>query len=357
MILTGQIKRLLRNLGRFFLVFRQKYEKDLRQSVLLVGGEVVPTNNVELFIQNVKKRFVNAKLVVLTSEDRKGSINDNFADIEIIVSNNKDSIKGLQLAIQLLLLLLRRRFDFILLPSLDISLVLVSLLFARCPVILHNRWMDWYRLRQRTVLDVLQGTKSTDNRRRKNRGIKGILKSFGRIFVVLSDMKEEDIICHILVEDNGYTELGHIRTAVKRAREIFINPDITMVIPEVRKRYFLDMLPDIKLFTADLGNDRYGLAKQILRMRKIGFDRIILTTLDISPVIVSLLFMRTKVLLYNKWHQWWNLEIKDVRGYLEDMLKFLITIPIFVYLLISAIFALSRTRLRLISLNCCRERQ
>jgi hypothetical protein len=170
-------------------------------------------------------------------------------------------------------------------------------------------------------------------------------------------MKEEDIMCRILIEDNGYTEIGYIRTVVKRAREIFINPDITIVAQEVRKRYFSDMLPDMKLFTAEHSNNRYRLARQILRMRKLGFDRVILTTLDISPVLVSMLFMRTKVLLYNKWHQWWSLEIKDVWGYLKDMLKILITIPIFIYLLISAVFVLSRTRLRLISLNYCRERQ
>jgi len=352
------MKRLLRNLGRFFVALHQKYEKDLRQSILLIDGSFVLANsNLELIIQNVKKRFINAKLVVLTSKDRKEFIKDNFPDVEIIVPDSKSSIKGFQLAIQFSLLLLRRKFDFIILPSLDISLVLVSLLFAGCPVFLHNKWLEWYRLRQRTVLDVLWGTKSTDkDRRRKNRGIRDILKSLGRIFVILSEMKEEDIICYILIEDNGYTEIGHIRDTVDRAREMFVNPDITILTFEERKRYFSDMLSDAKSFTAEEDNNRYRLARQMFRMRKLGFDRVILTSLDISPIITSLLFMRTKVLLYNRWHQWWSLEIKDMREYLKIILNFLITIPIFIYLLISAIFILSKTKLRLIGLNYYKER-
>lgn len=352
------MKELLKNLGKFFVTLRQKYEKDLRQSILLIDGDfTLPNNNFGLIIQNVKKRFINAKLVVLASKDRKELIRNDFSDVEIIIPNSKNSLKGFQPAAQLFLLLLRRKFDFIVLPSPDIYLVLISLFFARCPVFLHNRWKEWYRLRQRTALDVLQGTRSADNnRRRKNKGIKDTLKYLGRIFVILSHV-EEDMVCHILIEDNGYTEIGHIRTAVKRAREIFVNPDITILTFEERKRYFSDMLSDMKLFTAEEGNNRHRLARQMWRMRKIGFDRVVLTTLDISPVITSMLFIRTKVLLYNKWHQWWSLEIKNAQEYLKTILNFLIMVPVFIYLLILAIFILSRTRLRLISLNCCRERQ
>lgn len=353
------MKKLLKNLGNFFVALHQKNEKEMRQSLLLIdAGFILPNNDFGVIIQNAKKRFTNVRLVVLAYRDRKGFVKDNFPDVEIIVPDSESSIEGFPLAIQLFPLLLRKKFDFIILSSLDISLVLISLFFARCPVFLHNRWREWYRLRQRTVLDVLQGVKSADkNRRRKNRGIKDILKSFGRFFVILSDMKEEDITCRILIEDNGYTDIGHIRTAVKRAREIFVNPDITILTFEERKRYFSDMFSDAKLFTAEEGNNRYRLARQMLRMRKIGFDRVILTSLDISPIIVSILFMRTKVLLYNKWHQWWSLEIKDAREYLKTILNFLITIPVFIYLLISAIFILSKTKLRLIGFNYHRERQ
>ncbi len=352
------MKKLLRSLGKFFVALHQKYKKDICQSVLLIdGGFSLTNNNFELIIQDVKKRFINAKLAVLTDKDRKEFIKDNFSDVEIIIPNNKSSIKVFQSTIQLFLLLLRRKFDFIILPSLDISLVSVSLFFAGCPVFLHNKWLEWYRLRQRTVLDVLRGARSTDkDRRRENRGIRDILKSLGRIFVILSDIKEEDIICYILIEDNGYTEIGHIRNAVERAREIFVNPDITMLTFEERKQYFSDMFLDAKLFTAEEGNNRYRLARQMLHMRKLGFDRVILTSLDISPVIASMLFMKTKLLLYNRWHQWWSLEVKDVREYLKITLNFLITIPVFIYLLISAIFILSKTRLRLMGLNYHRER-
>ena len=344
------MKRLLKGLGKLFVALHQKNEKDIRQSLLLVDADF------GLSIQNIKERFTNAKLTVLTYKDREESLKDKFPEIEITVSNTESNTEERPLAIRLFLLLLRRKFDFVILPSLDVSLVSVSLFFARCPVFLHNRWMEWYRLRQRTVLDVLQGVRSTDkNRRRKNSGVRDILKSIGRVFVILSDMKEEDVTYRVLIEYNGYTDIGHIRTAVKRAKEIFVNPDITLLTFEERKQYFSEMLSDAKIFTVWEGNNRYGLAREMFHMRKLGFRHVVLTTLDISPIIVSLLFMRTKVLLYNKWHQWWSLEIKNIREHLKIILNFLITIPVFIYLLISAIFILSKTKLRLINLNFHRE--
>ena len=128
--------------------------------------------------------------------------------------------------------------------SLDISLLFVALVFLRKPVFLHNRWLEWYRIRFRTLGDVLRGIKSADiNHRKLNRGLKNALKSFGRFFVILVNVKEEDIKHPVLVEDNGYTDIGHVSTAVRKAGESFINPDITVLTFKAREHYFANMFP------------------------------------------------------------------------------------------------------------------
>jgi len=344
------MKKLLKNIGKFFFVLRQKNVKEFCLPVLLIdGGPVFTNNDFCLAIENVKKKFINAKLVVLTSKERRSHIN-NPDDIEIIILDEESSSESFALSIRLFILLLRRRFSFVVLPSLDISLVFISLLLARCPVILHNRWMEWYRLRERTVLDLVRKTKSADRKRGIN-----IFKSLGRIFVVLSNLGE-DIICRILIEDNGYADIGHVRTAIERAGKICINPDIALVTFEERKRYFLEILPDLKIFTAEETNNRYRIARQMFHMRKLGFDRVILTSLDISPILISALFMKTKVLLYNRWHQWWSIKVKGVADYLKAVFSLLIKIPVFIYLFVYTAFILAKTGLRSMGLNYYKER-
>jgi hypothetical protein len=271
--------------------------------------------------------------------------------VEIVVPGDRIRLKKYQLAIQLFLLL-RRNFNFIILSSLDISVVSISLIFARCPIFLHNRWLEWYQIRQRTVLDILRGTKSVDkNRRVINKVIKDVIKSLGRIFVILSQMRDEDIKSRILIEDNGYTEVGHVITAVRRAEEFFINPDITILTFTMRKQDFINTFPQMKIVTVEEINDRYGLAMKMYGMRKHKFNYVILTALDIFPIVVSFLFFKAKVFLYNKWHQWWSLELRNIRGYLKEILIFLVNIPVLIYLFITACFILLRTRFRLVSAN------
>lgn len=336
---------LLKRFGRTFFIIKEKNQSQICQSVLLIEGRFILPNNFALIIRNVKERFKNAHLTVLTFQDKKEFIKDNFPDVEIIVPGDKIKSKKYQLAIQLFSLL-RRNFNFIILSSLDISVVSISLIFARCLIFLHNRWLEWYRLRQRTVLDILRGTKSVDkNRRVINKGIKDVIKSLGRIFVILSEARDEDIKSRILIEDNGYTEVGHVITAVQRTKEVFINPDITILTFAERKQHFTNMFPETRLVIAE-GCNKYRLAIQLYRMRKHRFNCIVLTTLDVSPIVVSFLFFRAEVLLYNRWHQWWSLELRNVKGYLKGILKAILNIPTVIYLLIVSGFILLRTFVR-----------
>ena len=341
------MKKLLKKIGRIFVVLSRKYEKDLRQSILLVDGGFILPNNFALIIKGVRKRFTNANLTVLTFQDKKEFVKDNFPDVEVIVPGDRVKLKRYQLATQLLFLL-RRGFDFVILSSLDISVASISLIFAGCPIFLHNRWMGWFRIRQRTLSDILRGVRGTDrNRRRRNNGIKDVIKSAGRIFVILRDIKEEDINNRILIVDNGYTGIGHVLTAVKRAEEIFINPDITVLTFAQRKQDFINNFPNLKIAEIKESKNRYRLAKQMYRLRKHKFNCVILTTLDISPIVVSFLFIRRRVLLYNRWHQWWSLDFGNMGGYFKRVLALLVMIPVFIYLLIAAGLILFRTNFKL----------
>jgi len=338
--------KLLRKIGKVFIELNQGCEDDIRQSVLIVDGNLILPNNFALIIKGVKKKFVNAKIEVLTFKDKAEFIRDNFPDVVTIVPEDNLKPEKYQLAAKLFHLL-RIRFDYIVLSSLDISLVLVVSLFARCPIYLHNRWMEWHRIKKTTLSDLFRKPNKADsNRRRMDRGIKDILKSLGRIFVIVDDFKEEDIKCRILIEDNGYTDVGHVLTAVRRAQELFINPDISILTFARRKQDFTYNFPGKKLIIVGGNAHRYSLAARMLKMCRQKTDYIILSALDISPVIVSCLFFKARTLLYNRWHQWFGLRFRNLFGYLKWVLVILVMVPVYLYLLVMSGIILARTSLR-----------
>ena len=311
----------------------------MRQAVLLVDGGFILPNNFALIIKGVREKFKNANLTILTFKDKKDFIKENFPDAEIIIPEDKGIIKKYRLAIKLFLLP-REKYSFIVLSSLDISLILISIFFGRQPVFLHNRWLEWYRVRHRTFLDIFLGTKSADkNRRKKTNRLKNILKTIGRIFVILPEMSECDIESRILIADNGYTEIGHIIRAIERAETLFINPNIALLTSDKRRHHFESMLPMIELVV------------QIPKKPRKRFTHIVLTDLNIVRVLRSMLLIRAKVVLYNKWHQWWGLRFISPGEYLKEIIRFLAGIPIFIYLLIIAGFILLRTNLRMCLIN------
>jgi hypothetical protein len=331
----------LKKIGRFFIVLSQKNEKDIRQSILLVDGSFILPNNFALIIKDVREKFKNANLVVLTFKDKEEFIRDNFPDVEVVIPKN--NTRKFRLALEMIHLL-RRRFDFIVLSSLSVSPVMVGLAFGRCAVFLHNKWFEWYRVRCRTFLDIILGTKSADKNRRKiNRSMQDVIKSIGRSFIILSKLYEGDISTHVLVADDGRGELGYITTAVKKAKANFINPDISVITFPGREHYFTSIIPAERVFAAKDPERKFSLAMQIYRMRKAGFSRIVLTSLDIVPILASFLFIKADVFLYNKWHEWWRLSFRTIYGYIKAMLDFLCATIIFVYLLIVCGFVLLRT--------------
>ncbi|MDD5165969.1 MAG: hypothetical protein PHQ57_01080 [Candidatus Omnitrophica bacterium] len=342
------MSKVLRKIGRFFIELKPENQERLQQSILLVDGSFILPHNLALIIRNARNKFRNAHFSVLTFQDKEEFLRDNFPDIEIIIPAARLKNNRHRLGIQLLSLLFTKKFRFIILSSLDIPSTLASLLFANCPVFLHNRWIEWYRLRQRMLSDIFLGRKSADAKRNDIRkGIKGFIKSIGRFFIILTELDGKSITSNILIEDNGYTETGYIITAVRSAREIFINPDITILAFRSRREDIVNNFPDIKLITVREGGNKYKLAVEMFRARNRRFNYVILTTLDISPILASFLFMRAKVLLYNRWHEWWSLHFRNLFGYFTCFLVLLVKVPVFIYLFIVSGIILLRTNLRL----------
>ncbi len=340
------MRKLLKKIGKVFIELEQKREDQVRQSVLVVDGGMLLANNFALIIKGVQKKFLNAKVMVLTFKDKAEFIRDNFPEAVTITPEDNLRPGKYRLAVKLFRLL-RSKPDYIVLSSLDISLLLTVTIFAGCPVFLHNRWMEWYRIKRTTPADLFRKPDRSDTRRRRvDHGIKDILKSLGRVFVHVADFREEDIKCRILVEDNGYTECGHVLTAVRKAQELFINPQITILTFARRKQDFTYNFPDKKVIVCG-GGHKYSLAVRMLKIRKERFNCVILSALDVSPILVSFFSFKAQVFLYNRWHQWFILGFRNLFGYLKWVFIALLMIPVYIYLALMSAIILTRTKLRL----------
>lgn len=347
------MKKLLKKIGKSLMVLKQRDERDIRQSLLLIDTSFILPNNFALILKGIKEKFKNAKISVLTFEDKKEFLRERFPDIEIVIADSKAKFKRVQPAIQLIKIL-GRHFDFIVLSSLDIIPIGFYLLFSKSTILLHNKWLEWYQLRLRTFADILKGRRSADrNLRKRNEGIKDFLKSLGRKFVILQNVPEENIKSHVLIVDNGYTAIDHILTAVRRTTEILVNPDIIILTFAQRQNYFREEFSGVRivLMGQSLKDRLSALARQMYDMRRYRLSYIILTSLDILPSAFALEIPAVKVMLYNRWNQWWVLKFKNLKDYAKDLIKLIWTVPVGIYLVIVSGFILLRTFVRLRFIN------
>ena len=293
------VGKFLKNIGRFFITLNRKEQKDIRQSLLLVDGSFILPNNFILILNGVKEKFKNAKIEVLTFEDKKEFLQDNFPDIKIITPDPNIRIKRFRLYIQLLKLL-RENFTFIVLTSLDIIPLGVCLFLSDSGIFLHNKWLEWYEVRIKNIVDILSGREGSDkNRRKRNNNILDFLKSFGRNFVILEDLGDKKLKTDILIVDNGYTLVDHVVTAIRCAEETFIHPSITILTFTGRKDTLSNIFPGARIVVAANLMSSSKLAWQMYRLHEYKFGYIVLTSLDILPIIVAF-FSASKVLLYNR---------------------------------------------------------
>jgi len=168
--------------------------------------------------------------------------------------------------------------------------------------------------------------------------IKRRLKRLGRGLVNLV-LTNEDILMEvdgdILIIDNGYASLQQIEQVIAKIVGKIRNGKISILTFGHRKEFLTRQFPQIKLyFPKGAIIKKYIIANQMLRMSNNRYSFIVLLSLDITPIIVSLLFMKGRVLLYNRFQQWWTLSMRNPAEILFGIPKMLLNILIFNYLLV-----------------------
>lgn len=182
--------------------------------------------------------------------------------------------------------------------------------------------------------------------------IKKRIKKMGKVlFVNLKQVEGLSFKEPVLVVDNGYVSLQHLGQAVTQIKERLPQGKITLITFPHRREFLKSRFPNVEIvFPGRSLIPRYQIAAQILRMCRTKYDHVVLLSLDITPIIVSLLFMRGKVLLYNRWHQWWRLELRSIFEILFIPIRLLIDILVFLYLILAVSFIFFRRKINVLRL-------
>ena len=192
--------------------------------------------------------------------------------------------------------------------------------------------------------------------------LKTWLKKFGRLFIILTHEEDKVLKRSVLIVDNGYSSYEHLCSTLTQAQQWIPGSNISVLTFDDRRRFLHENFPDAEVMHPErrIRSKKYQLAIQMFKLRKRGYDFIVLMSLDITPIAVALLFTRSHLFLYNRWNEWYLLRFRNIWEFIiakkgADKVKFqdkrntlvglalfilsLIThIIVFIYLLISAIF-------------------
>jgi hypothetical protein len=150
--------------------------------------------------------------------------------------------------------------------------------------------------------------------------MKRMVKKAGKTFFVRLRQEGEGIFKQrVLVVDNGYATNQQLTEAIAKVKEHLPQDRISVLTFEFRNIFFQREFPDAELIYPDEGIkiNRYRIAIQMFKLRKGNYRYIVLLSLDITPIIVALLFTKARVLLYNRYHQWWSLRQRTVGDFLR----------------------------------------
>jgi hypothetical protein len=178
--------------------------------------------------------------------------------------------------------------------------------------------------------------------------MKKLIKNFGRMFIVLNFKNYEIINSTALIIDNDRISKEHLNSLLWNCRKNFANTHIVLLTFEHRRKYIGEEFNnEVELFYPheQIWAKKYQIAIQMFKERNRDFDYIILTSLDITPIIVALFFTRAQVWLFNQRNQWWSLRQRTVGDLIKipTMLIWFIFIGarntiFFLYLLLSVGF-------------------
>lgn len=329
------IRNKIKTIGRLFITLKQRDEKIISQSILVIDNGYCRMIDLNTAIKRVQIHFPKAEISILTFEDRKSALQEGFPTLKFTLLSERITPKKYRIALQLLTMK-KSGFDLIVLFSLDITPLISALLFHKSKVALYNQYGQWFSLRLRNISEIF---KNTYVQQKVGFSFKKLLKMTGLFFILLQ-RKDEGIFEHsILIVDNGYALLGQIDYIVRHIKESLPFARVALLVREER-RDLENKFPGLEtIISRDFVIKKYRLARQMLRLRSNEYDYIILLSLDITPLVVSILFTHSRSLLNNQWHQWWLVGPKSMTACLMAIPKFIMSIIfniiVFIYLLIS----------------------
>jgi len=348
-----RIKKTMKRIGKCFIALKQESEGIIGQSVLIVDNGYSWLGQLSSVIERIKNYFPKAEISVLTFPERKSNLQKDFPALNYILPSQRLRSKRYQIALEMLKMQ-KKRYCFITLFSLDITPLIAALIFLKSKVVLYNQWGQWWSLRLRNVNEIF---KVTYVEKKTRFSFKNILKRIGLFFILLQREDEETLRHSILVVDDGYALFEHAGFAIPKIRGLLPYAKISVLALEHREELFKQNFPELEIIQpGKCIIKRYRITRHMLRLRKDRYDYIILLSLDITPIIASMLFMKGKVLLYNQWYQWWSLKLKSMKGYLMVIPLFIFNIIIFAYLLISVFWIFLKRSFNVFRFNLLRKR-
>jgi len=344
------IKKLIKRIGRFVFFVQPADDSVITQSILITDNGYSHPERLRTGIRTIKGYFPGAKISVLTLAQRYPVLQNEFPDLEFIICSTKLKPRRYQIAYQLLSLK-KKNFDWIVIFSLDLTPLIVQLLFFKSKVILYNQWGQWCFLRLRKVSEIF---KVAYHQQKSAHGLKNFLKRIG-LLVVLLTLDNEQLLSHkILVVDDGAASSQLIYTLSRIRRYL---PFARVTLLTSRKRQDIaEEFTFVKIIRSDkFWIKRYQIARHMLKLKNNNYSYVILPSLDITPVITSVLLMKARVLLNNQWHQWWKLSLKPV-GYYFMLLPRLISsliieVFVFMYILINIFWIFTARAFNTLKIN------
>lgn len=349
------IKKIIKRLGRFMFFLKQDDDGVITQSVLVTDNGYSRLADLYSAIKKIQNYFPGSKITVLTQTQRGAFLQNEFSGLEFIICS--ENIKPCRYQIALQLFFLRKRnFDYILNFSLDPTPLMVQLFLFKAKIILYNQWGQWCSLSLRKVSQIF---KATYNQQKSKNILKNFLKSIGLFLVLLIPDDQQALSHNILIVDDGAVR-SQLIYALRRIKASLPFARIT-VLTLGKFKEIEDGLVVSKIIRSDkFWIKRYRIARHMSRLRKNNYDYVILLSLDITPVIVSVLLMKSKVLLNNLWHQWWRLSLKSLGYYFmlipRLILNFITKVIIFIYLLVSIAGIFLMRALNILKINLLSER-
>jgi hypothetical protein len=326
----------MKRLGKNLFRIKQVRNEDLRNRALIIDSQGRSIESQKVCIENLKEYFCGPEITVLTFPERLPYLKESFKDIDFVLPAQPCFFTKYGVALRMISLK-SRKYSLIVLPSLDFSPLIASMLLFKSKVLLFNQWSQWWILKLRCVSEIFKPGYRPEG---KLFGFKQFLKSFGQVLVLLEQGSKESARESVLLIDNGYSEIGQVEGAIKKINILFRNPRIFMLLP-LHRIGVTDILMGIDpIYANEFFIKMYSIARQMLRISYRDYRYVFLLSLDASPIIVASMIMHGRLYLYNRYAQLWSIRFMPLRICVKRLPGVLFSVVpnilIFVYLVINA---------------------